>query len=148
MTVYERHAMAWDQKDKLGAFVTPKDPPVADFTRIVIRPYVEAYPNLHPSLVFARAIYDGLGVLGLKYIIDPTSPFQQFSESAASVDYLQYPRDTLARKSGDCDDLSVLFAASLENIGIGSAFIDVPGHVFIMFNTGVKEKDKSRPWLS
>lgn len=143
VTVYERHAMVWDQKDKLGAFVTPKDPPVAEFTRAVIRPYVEAYPNLHPSLVYARALYDGLGVLGLKYIIDPTSPFQQFSESAGSVDYLQYPRDTLARKSGDCDDLSVLFAASLENIGIGSAFIDVPGHVFIMFNTGVKEKDKS-----
>ncbi len=143
VTVYERHAMVWDQKAKLGAFVTPKDPPVADFSRAVIRPYVEAYPNLHQSIVYARAVYDALGVLGLKYIVDPTSPFQDFSENSAGVDYLQYPRDTLTRKSGDCDDLSILFAASLENIGIGTAFIDVPGHVFVMFNTGVREKDKA-----
>ncbi len=143
VTLYERHAMVWDQKAKLGAFVTPKDPPVADFSRAVIRPYVDAYPNLHQSIVYARALYDALGVLGLKYIVDPTSPFQDFSENSVSVDYLQYPRDTLARKSGDCDDLSIVFAALMEDIGIGTAFVDVPGHVFIMFNTGVAEKDKA-----
>ncbi len=142
ITLYERHAMLWDQKAKLGAFVTPKDPPVVEFTRSVVQQYVEAYPNLHSSLVYARGIYGALGVLGMNYIVDPTSPFQQFSENATSVDYLQYPRDTLSRKSGDCDDLSILFAACLENIGVGTAFIDVPGHVFIMFNTGVLEKDR------
>jgi DNA-binding beta-propeller fold protein YncE/tetratricopeptide (TPR) repeat protein len=142
VTLYERHAMSWDQKEKIGAFVTPKDPPVADFARGVIQPYVDAYPNLHPSLVYARTLYDALGVYGLSYIVDPTSPFQEFSEKAGAVDYVQYPRDTLARKSGDCDDLSVLFLAALENIGIGTALVDVPGHVFIMFNTGVAEADK------
>jgi len=141
--LYERHAMVWDQKAKLGAFVTPKDPPVVDFSRAVIRPYVDTNPNLHQSLVYARALYDALGVLGLKYIVDPTSPFQEFSEKPASVDYLAYPRDTLSRKSGDCDDLSILFAACMEDIGISTAFIDVPGHVFVMFNTGVTEKDKA-----
>jgi tetratricopeptide (TPR) repeat protein len=94
-------------------------------------------------MVYARGIYGALGVLGLKYIIDPTSPLTEFSESATAVDYLQYPRDTLARKSGDCDDLSVLFAACMENIGIGAAFVDAPGHVFVLFNTGVLEKDKA-----
>jgi hypothetical protein len=34
--------MVWDQKAKLGAFVTPKDTPVADFSRSVIRPYGNA----------------------------------------------------------------------------------------------------------
>ncbi len=142
ITLYERHAMVWDQKAKLGAFVTPKDPPVVEFSRSVVQQYVDSYPNLHSSLVYARGIYGALGVLGLNYIVDPTSPFQQFSENATSVDYIQYPRDTLSRKSGDCDDLSVLFAACMENLGIGTAFIDVPGHVFIMFNTGVPEKER------
>jgi len=142
VTLYERHAMTWDQKEKIGAFVTPKDPPVADFSRGVIQPYVDVYPNLHPSLVYARTLYAALGVYGLSYIVDPTSPFQEFSEKAGAVDYLQYPRDTLARKSGDCDDLSVLFLAALENIGIGTALVDVPGHVFILFNTGVAEAEK------
>jgi len=142
LTLYERHAMRWDQKAKLGAFVTHKDPVVADFSRLVVQQYVDAYPNLPQALVYARGIYDALGVLGLKYIVDPTSPFAEFSESGSAVDYLQYPRDTLARKSGDCDDLSVLFAACMENVGVGAAFIDVPGHVFLMLNTGIAEKDK------
>lgn len=141
--LYERHAMTWDQKEKIGAFVTPKDPPVADFARGVIQPYVDAYPNLHPSLVYGRTLYAALGVYGLSYIVDPSSPFQEFSEKATVVDYLQYPRDTLARKSGDCDDLTILFASALENIGIGTALVDVPGHVFIIFNTGVPEAEKN-----
>jgi tetratricopeptide (TPR) repeat protein len=36
-----------------------------------------------------------------------------------------------------------LFAACLENIGIDTTLVDVPGHVFIMFNTGVPEQDKA-----
>jgi len=43
----------------------------------------------------------------------------------------------LLLKSGDCDDLSVLLNAGLENLGIQTAFIDVPGHLLLMFNTGL-----------
>jgi DNA-binding beta-propeller fold protein YncE/tetratricopeptide (TPR) repeat protein len=142
VTLYERHAMTWDRTEKLGAFVTPKDPPVADFSRGVIQPYVDAYPNLHSTIVYARTLYAALGVYGLSYIVDPTSPFQELSEKAGAVDYLQYPRDTLLRKSGDCDDLSVLFLSALENIGIDAALVDVPGHVFILFSTGVPAAEK------
>ena len=55
---------------------------------------------------------------------------------------MQFPRETLRLKSGDCDDLSVLLAASLENLGIESALVEVPGHLFMMFRTGVKEGDR------
>ena len=140
--LYQRNAIRWDQKAKVGTFITPRDTVVADFTRAAIQPYVDAYPNLPQSIVYARAVYDALGVMGFSYILDPT-PFQEFSENKAIVDYTSYPRETLMRKSGDCDGLSMLFAASMENIGIGSALVDVPGHVFVMFNTGVAEKDKA-----
>lgn len=142
VTLYERHAMTWDRKEKIAAFVTPRDPAVADFSRSVIQPYVDAYPNLHSSIVYGRAIFAALGVYGLSYIVDPTSPYQEFSENVARVDYLQYPRDTINRKSGDCDDLSVLFAAAMENIGIATALVDVPGHVFVIFNTGIPESER------
>jgi DNA-binding beta-propeller fold protein YncE/tetratricopeptide (TPR) repeat protein len=141
VTLYERHAIRWDRKAKVGSFVTAKDPVVTEFTRAVIQPYVDAYPNLPKSIVYARAIYDALGVLGISYIVDST-PFQEFSENTAIVDYTQYPRDVLARKSGDCDDLSTLFAATQENIGIETALVDVPGHVFVMFNTGIAENER------
>jgi tetratricopeptide (TPR) repeat protein len=139
--LYEKHAIRWDQKAKVGSFVTSKDPIVNDFTRAVVQPYVDQYPNLDKSIVYARALYAALGVMGVSYIVDPT-PFQEFSENPTIVDYTLYPRDVLIRKSGDCDGLSMLFAAALENISIETALIDVPGHVFMMFNTGIAESER------
>ncbi|HEX9135604.1 MAG TPA: hypothetical protein VF905_01500, partial [Nitrospirota bacterium] len=69
VTLYERHAIQWNQKAKVGSFVTAKDPVVTDFTRAVIQPYVDTYPNLPKSIVYARVIYDALGILGVSYIV-------------------------------------------------------------------------------
>lgn len=142
VTLYERHAIRWDNKLKVGSFVTFKDQVVTDFTRAAVQPYVDTHPNLDKTIVYARAIYDALGVMGISYLVDPT-PFAEFSENTAIVDYTLYPRDVLAQKSGDCDGLSMMFAAAAENIGIEAALLDVPGHVFVMFNTGIAVKEKS-----
>lgn len=45
------------------------------------------------------------------------------------MDFLQFPRQTLQYKSGDCDDLTILYAALMESVGIETAFITVPGHI-------------------
>ncbi len=140
--LYERNAMRWDNKSKFGAFVTHTDAVVADLSRQIVQQYADAYPNLPQTLVYARGIFDAFGVLGLKYIVDPASPFQEFSTNPAETAYLQFPRDTLMKKSGDCDGLSSLFAACMENIGIDAALVDVPGHMFVLFNTGIAEADQ------
>jgi tetratricopeptide (TPR) repeat protein len=36
----------------------------------------------------------------------------------------------------------VLLAAAYENLGIETALVDVPGHLFLMFRTGLKEADR------
>ncbi len=142
LTLYERHAMRWDNKAKLGAFVTHTDAVVSDLSRQIVQQYADAHPNLPQILVYARGIYDAFGVLGLKYIVNPASPFKDFSTNTAEVTYLQYPRDTLMKKSGDSDELSILFAACMENIGIDSALVNVPGHMFVLFNTGIEVPDR------
>jgi hypothetical protein len=68
------------------------------------------------------------------------------SDPRASADYVQYPRETLDLKGGDCDDLSVLFSSLLESIGIQTALIDYKpdagiGHVSLMFNTGLSPNE-------
>jgi DNA-binding beta-propeller fold protein YncE/Flp pilus assembly protein TadD len=141
VVLFEKHAIRWDVKAKAGSFVTAKDPVVTDFARSAILPYMDSSPTLPKSIVYARAIYDAFGVLGMSYIEDPT-PFQEFSENTAIVDYTQYPRDVLAKKRGDCDDLSMMYAAVLENIGIETALVNVPGHVFVIFNTGIAENER------
>jgi tetratricopeptide (TPR) repeat protein len=75
-------------------------------------------------------------------VIDPNAPYSGVSET--SVDYVQFGRETLKLKSGDCDDLSVLMSAGLENLGIETAILDVPAHLLMMFNTGLSESQRQR----
>ena len=62
------------------------------------------------------------------------------SDPRASADYVQFPKETMELKGGDCDDLSVLYSSFLESIGIQTALIDYKpgsgiGHVNVIFNT-------------
>ncbi len=135
INVFEKHKMKWDVPERMAAFVTTKDEVVLEFTRSVIT----QYSDTSDPLLYASVFYDALGVLGVTYIIDPSTPYQETSTNLDLVDYLQYPRETLKRKSGDCDDLVILFAAALESLGIRTKILDIPGHMFMMFEVGKVE---------
>lgn len=142
-TLYCRNAMTWDEKGKLAIFITPKDPLLLQFARGVIQQY-QADTSLIPlnqNLLLAREAFDALGIYGITYLPDPNNPYEKVSEDVSLVDYIQYPRETLKRKSGDCDDCVNLFSACLENIGINTSLIDIPGHIFMIFDTGIEEED-------
>jgi hypothetical protein len=62
------------------------------------------------------------------------------SDPRATSEYVQYPKQTLELKGGDCDDLSVCYCSLLESIGIETALVDYKSndklsHVNLMFNT-------------
>jgi len=64
------------------------------------------------------------------------------SDPRSSVEYVQFPSETINVKGGDCDDLSVGFASLLESIGIETAFVDYKSkagisHVNLLINTGL-----------
>ena len=40
-------------------------------------------------------------------------------------------------KGGDCDDLSILFCSLFEAVGVRTAFITIPGHIFMAFDSGM-----------
>ena len=90
---------------------------------------------LSNNLVAAMTLFNVFSAHGIDYEIDPNNPFS--SVKGSQVDCVQFGRETLRLKSGDCDDLSVLFSAALENLGIETAVIDVPGHLFMMFSTNL-----------
>ncbi|MDH4101648.1 MAG: hypothetical protein OEV28_13875, partial [Nitrospirota bacterium] len=136
--VYEKQALVWDDKGKIASFMTYKDPVVLNFATKAVREY--NYPNLNLSIVMARAVFAGMGVLGIKYVPDPT-PYSTVANVTSIVDRVQYPRQTLARKAGDCDDLVSLFGASLESVGVKTMPIEAPAHIFIMFDTGIAADD-------
>jgi len=55
------------------------------------------------------------------------------------LDTVQMARDTLKMKSGECDDLVGFFATLFEGAGINTALLDYPGHIALMFNTGISD---------
>jgi fibronectin type 3 domain-containing protein len=139
INIYEKHRMGWNERDRVATFITPKDPTVLEFARSV----VTQYGDTSEPLIYACALFDALGVLGLTYMQDPTNPYQITSGKTDFVDYIQYPRETLKRKSGDCDDLVSLYSATLESIGIPTKLLFYPGHILMMFSTSIEGEEGS-----
>lgn len=139
MTIYGKNAIVWGEPEMVGSFVTPKDDTLRDYVRQVVNEYQPEPGPLNNHLVSAMAFFSSLTASGTNYIIDPNTPFTELRDD--TIDYVQFPRETLQLKSGDCDDLSVLISAGLENLGIDTAFVEIPGHLFLMFNTGIPAED-------
>ena len=137
VNVYEKHRLTWDDQDRYAAFITPKDPPVMSLVRSVVTQFKETKDQTQ----LAAVVFDMLGVYGMTYIPDPTNPYQITSGKVDTVDYVQFPRETLERKSGDCDDLVALYSAALESMGIDTRVLEVPGHMFMMFSAGIMADD-------
>lgn len=139
MTIYGKNAMVWGDALMVGSFVTPKDDTIRNYVRTVINEYQPDPGPLNDKLVAAMTYFSSLTAVGAKYVIDPNTPYTSLRDD--QVDYVQFPRETLKLKSGDCDDLSVLLSAGLENLGIETVLLEVPGHLLMMFNTGLPEAD-------
>ncbi len=140
MTIYGKNAIVWRDANMVGAFVTPKDDTLRDFVRQAInqnKPKADAVDN---TVLSAMTLFDVYGTYGIDYVVDPNNSYAQLTQN--SIDYVQFSRETLKLKSGDCDDLSVLFSSGLENLGIQTAILDVPGHLLMMFNTGLSNAER------
>jgi DNA-binding beta-propeller fold protein YncE/transglutaminase-like putative cysteine protease len=137
INVYEKHRLMWSEHGRFAAFVTPKDPVVLDYARGV----ATQFPDTRDPMQWAAAIYAALGLSGVTYIQDPSNPYQVTSGATDYVDFIQYPRETLERKSGDCDDLVALYSSALESMGITTRVVEVPGHMLMMLSTGISAEN-------
>ncbi len=136
--LYSRNTIRWDNKERLAAWVTPNDPPVIDFARGLAVPFGEAHRGapLPSALITAWSLFEGLGTYGISYAPRPNNPYDRVSLDSSTVDTLQFARETLARRSGDCADVVVLLASALESMTVATCALDAPGHLFLMFDTG------------
>ncbi|RJP66940.1 MAG: transglutaminase domain-containing protein [Ignavibacteriales bacterium] len=92
---------------------------------------LDTIPAILNSFYSAKILFESV-IKNLVYVADPR----------ASVDRVQFPRETLRLKGGDCEDLSVLFSSLFESIGIQAAYVDYKSdsgisHVSLLFNSGL-----------
>lgn len=146
--MYDRNAITWDDDRKACAFVTAKDPTVMKFAKNVASITKDKGSKaVNANLLSAIAIHEALRLYGVSYVVDPSSSYTQNIANKQAVDYLQYPRQTLDFKAGDCDDLSILYASLLESVGVETAFITVPGHIFMAFSLGLSPDTARKQFL-
>ncbi len=94
-------------------------------------------------------MFEALSQFGVGYVVDPNTPaYEAASKDPLVVDFLQYPNQTLKFKGGDCDDLSILFASLLESVGVETAFITVPGHIFDAFALEMTAADAAKSFAN
>ncbi len=143
LSVYDRNAMSWDDDRKAAAFVSSKDPEVLRVARSISSTVKDRFnPALSQNLQTALAVHEGLRILKLTYAKDPSSALVTGNKSA--VDFLQFPQQTLSYRTGDCDDLSILYCSILEALGIPTAFVTVPGHILMAVDLGVSAQEAGR----
>jgi transglutaminase-like putative cysteine protease len=140
--VYDRNAMTWDDDRKAAAFVSAKDPWVLDLSDNVSAMVRDLRnPGVVKNLQTAIAFHDALRIYGLAYSPNPSTPYSYTSTHPETVDFLKFPRQTLRYRAGDCSDLSILYASLFESVGVETAFITVPGHIFMAVNLDLSPQE-------
>ena len=147
--LYDRNAITWDDDRKAAAYVTAKDPIILDFSKTVAGVVREGSNTVFDTgFRIAMAAHETLRLTGVNYVIDPKTPFIEFSKDKLAIDFLQFPRHTLKYKAGDCDDLSILYSALLQSVGVETAFITIPGHIFMAFALETPPDQAQRTFLN
>jgi tetratricopeptide (TPR) repeat protein len=145
LRLYDRNAITWEDDRRAAAFVTTKDPVVLKFAKNV-KSYTENKVGgaFNKNFLTGLAYFEALKLYGMSYVKDPTTPYSEFSKRRNAVDYLQFPNQSLEYKAGDCDDLSILYSALLESVGIRSAFVTTPGHIYVAFSLDMTPQEARR----
>jgi len=143
--IYDRNSINWDDDRKAAAFVTAKDPTILKFSRNVTSEAGSLGGSvLNKNLADGIALFEALKSYGLEYKIDPDSSYEVLSQNESLTDYLQFPVQTLDYRTGDCDDLAILYSSMLEAVSVATAFITTPGHIYLAFSLGLNESQAKK----
>ena len=136
-TINRNTALTWDDTRKIAAYITPNEETVSGFARRVLDIGDSARGLQISRKVFqAMHICDALGAYGMSYIPNPETPISKVLGNSEVIDTVHFPRVTLANRGGDCSDTTALLASLLESVGIRTAVLTTPGHIFLAFDTG------------
>ncbi len=140
-----RNAMRWTDDRKVGAFMSTDDPALLRWSGQVMGMGDDLATNvLTRNLYSAVRMFEAMKVAGVRYVVDPANPYESLSRDSTAIAYIRFPTETLDAKSGQCDDLSVLYDSLLESVGVDTAYITTPGHIFAAFNLGMSPEMAAR----
>jgi len=93
------------------------------------------------NLQIAMALHDALRLYVIRYVSPPLTSYADRSKDKTAIDSVKFPLETIEYRSGDCSDLAVLYCSLLESVQIETAFITIPGHIYMAFALTGSEDD-------
>lgn len=77
-------------------------------------------------------LYEIMRTIHISYQHPPNLEDPNLSYDIKSVQSLQFPRDTIEKRSGTCIDLAILMAAMMNSVNIEPVLVSMDGHCFPM----------------
>ncbi|MDR0496370.1 MAG: hypothetical protein LBH42_02005 [Treponema sp.] len=143
MPIFHRNAFSWEDDRRAAAFVSPRDFSALFFARYVAGALNNeqlsvnrGLQNVPDNVRYAAAMFEALRLYGINYVVVPATSYKNLSANEAALDSVSYPYQALYYRGGDCTYLSILFCSLLEAIKIETAFITIPGHLYMAFEVG------------
>jgi len=129
VAVHNRNKITESDVAALAAFISPTSSETLEFARnIAGLERVNRRTGHNNNLTYAVWLFEGLKTSGIQL---------RNINDESSDDSVQFPAETMLFRSGTARDLAVLFAACLEGVGIGSAFIQTENELLAVVSLGV-----------
>jgi len=121
----------------LAAWVSSSDEPVARLASMANKSAggLGASASFEDCIKVMEALYESMRTIHISYQHPPVMLDPGLSYDIKSVQSLQYPRDTIQKRSGTCIDLAILYAAMLNSVNIHPFLVSMDGHCFPMAAT-------------
>ena len=142
--VYNRNQMRWADPAVLASYVSTSSQEVLEFSKYLVgvsRRYLRT--GLNRNMQFAMYVFEGMRLAGIQLETDSSTPYDEYHLDASILDYIQYPYQTMLYKSGDKDDLGILFMSLLQSVGIEASFIATSDDFLVLFNTEIEASKAS-----
>jgi hypothetical protein len=140
VSVLNRNSFQWNDPASLAVFISPNAPDVLDYTKYIIgMARNRQRTGLSVRMQNAMFLFEGMRSSSIHDSQDQETPYISYHLKPELVDYIQFPFQTLAYRSGDIDDLGLLFASSLEAAGIPAALVPLADDFIVACNLGISE---------
>lgn len=116
----------YDNYRFIASFVTPNEETTKQFANRVGSGLETAISDEDALEAFRRSFLL-LREHGVRYIMEPDAFW-----AGSAAQYVQYPMETIDRRSGTCLDLAICISALMEAVGIRSYVAIIPGHAVPM----------------
>jgi hypothetical protein len=141
VVIFDAHTTRWNTGDKLAIYIDEELEGVKAIAEGVVAEADRLSEQKHMKGLYAgMAAFEYLGGIGIKFVPDEKRPFTSVYGSNTKVDSAGYPAEILKAKSGDADDIMIIYASVLKAAGIDMGYAVVGDKAVALFDTRIPEE--------